>query len=278
MIKCKRIVSLGFLSLAILTVAACNGKKEMVRMGSGRVEITFMNWASEAEQASTQATLDQFNKMQDRIKVNLLAVPMSEYMTKLNTMTASNTLPDCGLMQEPVVLDWAASGMLVDVSDMYKEDPNRPLEQLTFRYKGQPVAYSAAIEPFILYYSKDTFDATGIPYPPAKTENAWTWDEFLAVCKKLTKDRSGKHPGEPGFNANDIVNYGIRFHTANNQFWTAMTMSNGGGFISQDGKELLINKPETIEAIQSLADLGLKHHVAPRGGAAATTNLSLNLY
>jgi preprotein translocase subunit SecB len=41
------------------------------------------------------------------------------------------------------------------------------------------------------------------------------------------------------------------------------TLSNGGGFYSEDGKEVIINKPESIEAIQKVADLYLKEHVAP---------------
>ncbi len=45
--------------------------------------------------------------------------------------------------------------------------------------------------------------------------------------------------------------------------WPIVTYSNGGGLMSPDGKQLLIDKPESIEAMQMLADLYLKDKVAP---------------
>ena len=37
----------------------------------------------------------------------------------------------------------------------------------------------------------------------------WTWAEFIDVCKKLTVDANGKHPGEEGFDKDNIKTYGI---------------------------------------------------------------------
>lgn len=48
-------------------------------------------------------------------------------MEKLNTMATGGNLPDCGLMSEAGVLQWAEQGMLADVSEMYGEDEAKPL-------------------------------------------------------------------------------------------------------------------------------------------------------
>jgi len=55
-------------------------------------------------------------------------------------------------------------------------------------------------------------------------------------------------------------------------------VSNGGGLMSPDGKQLLIGKTESIEAMQAVADLYVKNHVAPsRSDLAAMSTLDVNL-
>jgi multiple sugar transport system substrate-binding protein len=48
--------------------------------------------------------------------------------------------------------------------------------------------------------------------------------------------------------------------------WPVLAVSNGGGIMSPDGQKLLLGTPETIAAIQAIADLYLKDHVAPAVG------------
>ena len=56
-----------------------------------------------------------------------MPIPWETYMEKLNTMATGGNLPDCGLMSEAGVLQWAEQGMLADVSEMYGEDEAKPL-------------------------------------------------------------------------------------------------------------------------------------------------------
>ena len=51
----------------------------------------------------------------------------------------------------------------------------------------------------IIYYNKKIFDEAGVPYPPTKWTEAWTWDEFVNVAKKLTKDKNGNNALSPNF-------------------------------------------------------------------------------
>ncbi len=227
-----------------------------------KVKITYSMWGSADEGAVTQQLADKFNASQDRIEVEVMAIPWENYMTKLNTMATANQLPDTGIMSEAGVLQWAEQGMLADVSSMYGENESKPLDSLAFRYEGKPVAYSAANEVLLLYYNKDMFDKAGIAYPPASVENAWTWDEFVDNAKKLTIDKNGKHPGEEGFDAQNIVQYGC---LVENLAWQLETwaLSNGAGYYSEDGTEVTIDDPASMEAIQKVADLYLVDHVAP---------------
>ena len=104
------------------------------------------------------------------------------------------------------------------------------------------------------------FDAANEPYP--SPDKPYTWDEFVAVARCLTLDKNGKHPGEDGFDKDNIVQYGA---FVNNWTWQmeVWALSNGGAWFSKDGKEVLINSPEAIEFIQKVADLALVEHVSP---------------
>jgi multiple sugar transport system substrate-binding protein len=172
-------------------------------------------------------------------------------------MAASNSLPDAAMMPEDQVLRWAASGRLMDLSDLFTGESEQVIEQVKFKYNNKIVAYSLAEETIILYYNRSIFDQARIPYPPAKAEEAWTWAQFVEVAKKLTKDQAGKTPNDSGFDPKKIATYGVAFNYSP-YFWPVLGTSNGGGWFSEDGKNLLINSPETVEVAQAIADLYLK--------------------
>lgn len=226
-----------------------------------KVHITYTIWGSADEGANVQAVADKFNESQDRIEVEVMAIPWENYTTRLNTMAAADQLPDSGMLNENMVIPYSVNNMLLDSGDMFKGD-SQPIETVAFKYDGKTVAYSSANEIIILYYNKDMFDAAGVAYPPTKVEDAWTWDEFVAASKKLTVDSNGKHPDEEGFDANSITQYGCMVENLSWQLEN-FCLSNGGGFYNEDGTEVIIDRPESIEAIQKIADLYLVDHVAP---------------
>ncbi len=45
--------------------------------------------------------------------------------------------------------------------------------------------------------------------------------------------------------------------------WANFIYENGGDFISADGKQFALNKPEAVDALQKIADLINKYHVMP---------------
>lgn len=227
-----------------------------------RVTITYSFWGTPDEAATVQGVADKFNAEQDRITVEVMAIPADTYVETLNTRATANQLPDCGIMSEAGVLQFAEAGLLADISGMYAEGDAKPLDSITFKSEGTPVAYSAANEVLVLYYNKDMFDKAGIEYPPTDAENAWTWDEFVEVAKQLTFDANGLTPNDAGFDPNNIVQYGCMIENLTWQL-EVWALSNGGGFYSEDGSEVIIDDPATIEAIQKVADLHLVHHVAP---------------
>jgi multiple sugar transport system substrate-binding protein len=233
------------------TEAAASGEK---------ITLTFSLWGDPAEQETTQKALDVYNEQQDKVYVKALQIGRDEYNEKLQTMATSNEMPDCGMVAEDTVIGWARDGLLSDV-DIYAGQENMPLDYLAFKYNGKTVAYSAANEVLGLWYNKKMFDDAGVPYPPATLDKAWTWDEFIDVAKKLTLDANGKHPGEAGFDKNNIVQYGayVNQYTWQLEVWA---LSNGGSFFSPDGKSVVFDDA-AVEAMQKVVDLHLVENVAP---------------
>jgi ABC-type sugar transport system, periplasmic component len=227
-----------------------------------KVKITYSMWGSADEGSVTQKIADKFNASQDKIEVEVVAIPYDNYMTKLNTMATANQLPDTGMLQEGSVIQWSQNKMLSDVSSMYDGADAKPLESLAYKYDGKTVAYASANEVLVMYYNKDMFDKAGVAYPPATLDKAWTWDQFVATAKKLTVDKNGKHPNDAGFNKDSITQYGCMVENLPWQLET-WAVSNGGGFYSEDGKDVKIGDPASVDAIQKVADLYLKDHVAP---------------
>lgn len=252
----KKLLALVLAVAMLLSVTAALAE-------SDRVTITYSYWGTPEESVSTQAVLDKYNASQDKVTVELMLIPNEQYTTSLNTMAVAGELPDCGIMNENGLLAFANAGLLADVSTMYDNSDSKPLESLTFKQNGEtPVAFSGCNEILMLYYNKTMFDNAGLPYPSANVEDAYTWEEFIEVAKKLTLDKNGKTPNDADFDPDSIVQYGC---VVDNWTWQleVWAQSNGGAWFSPDGKECLINSPEAIESIQKVADLTLKEHVMP---------------
>lgn len=271
---------MSFAKKALLSVIAVIAFSVIaaVSVTAAPVEISYMMWynTTQSEGQTQQAIVDKYNASQNRIKVSLILIPRDGFETKVNTMAAAGQLPDCTTLSEAMAIEFAANNLLADVSSMYPADA-APLKTCTFTYKGKPVGYSSGNEVLLLYYNKKLFDAAKLPYPPASADKAWTWDQFVQAARKLTKDKNGKTPNDAGFDAKNIVTYGADFNRLW-WMWPIVTYSNGGGLMSPDGKELWINKPESIEAMQKLADLYIKDKVAPSvGDKNAMPSLDLTL-
>ena len=241
-----------------------------------RVKITYAQWGNETETAATQAVADKFNSEQDKIEVEVVKIDHDTYVTKLNAMATAGELPDTGIMSEAGVLKFAENGLLADISSMYGEGDAKPLDCLTFRYDGTPVAYSAANEVLNLWYNNDLLkevcEKQGIDpsevTPPADAEDAWDWDTFVQTAQKLTLDINGKNALDPDFDPDNVDIYGCTINTLPWQL-EVWAKSNGGGYYSEDGSECTIDSPETVEALQRIADLSDVYHCAPPVTSAA---------
>ena len=250
----------SILAALVLFVIGCAAPK-------GPVTLQYGYWGDANEETSTTALLKVFMDKNPGITVTGLRFGTNtEFNDKITTLAAAGTLPDVSTFYEPNVLTWGMSGKFVDLTDFYKK-ANPKLDSIKFvTPDGKIVGISVANEIMVIWYSKKAFDAAHIPYPPADASSAWTWDQFVSVAQKLTKDNKGRGPNDPGFDKKNLAKYGFWV----SQWWMpwlTFAAANGGGLVSQDGKTLIMDSPATIDAIQKMADLINVQHVSPIPGS-----------
>jgi multiple sugar transport system substrate-binding protein len=113
------------------------------------------------------------------------------------------------------------------------------------------------IDPWVLYYNKEMFDAKGVAYPR-------NFAEIVDAAAKLT---------DPGKGVSGFVARGLK--NANVPVWASFLLGNGGGFVDRNSK-LLTDTPEAIEAARMYQVLLTKY--GPPGVAGFNWNESQSLF
>jgi len=237
-----------------------------------QVTITYAMWGDENElRALEDVIVPRFMEEFPWINVEIIQVDRGEYETWMNTMAAAGTLPDTGIKAEPMIIPWAERGMLlpVNLDAIIEAVGDTPLPHLNFTWEGQPVATSVCNNMVQLFYNVDRFETAGVDAPPKNWQEAWSWDEFVDVAKSLTLDSAGRDAHDPGFDRNNVVQYGVRMYNAT---WMleAWALANNGAWF--DGpNNVTIDSEASVEAFQMIADLHLVHGVMPQFGTNVGT-------
>jgi multiple sugar transport system substrate-binding protein len=229
------------------------------------VDLRFTYWGTAFEKHDIEAATESFNASHPCIHVEAQHIPYTGYAEKLTTMLAAGAPPDVAYLAENQAFPWAQEGKILDLTKYFAKDPGREFVKSTVYHccdNKVLMGTGLATGVMLLYYNKDLFDAANMPYPPSKASEAWTWDKFLDVAKKLTKDRNGHSASDAAFDPNSIDTYGVTFGTWWGG-WLPFVFSNGGKFADDQGTKLLLNQPAAVEALQAMQNLIYVDHVAP---------------
>ncbi len=253
------------LSLMLFSALAAWSAGSAEKAAGGLVNLTYSGWGSPNEKAVTQSAIDMFNKRNPDVRVAYLYIP-SDYNTKLATLAAADQLPDAFMFYKTTTAKWGEQGKLLDLTALLSRDTEIteskliPNALLRVGAGGNVVGMKICEEVFATYYNVDMFTQAGVAVPPATADKAWSWDEFVETAKKMTLDQNGNNATSPGFDAQNIKQYGVMF---NRWMWSLFLDSNGTSLVTADKSRLNLTDPLVADAIQKLADLINVHHVAP---------------
>lgn len=210
----------------------------------GAVTLTFAIWDS-TQQPGMQAMADQFEKENSDIKINVEVTPWDQYWTKMQAAGSGDSMADVLWMHPDQVFTYAEGGKLLDLTDdinagnidMSKFDDN---VSDCYSVGGGQYAVPKDNSTFGLWYNKDIFDAAGMDYP----DDTWDWDKLKEVAAQLTDADNG------------IYGYLAENNTQNTYYH--FIWQNGGDIINEDNTASMYDAPETIEAMEYLADFVTK--------------------
>jgi multiple sugar transport system substrate-binding protein len=253
--------------LALVALAACGGD-------DATTVLRMTSWQTPAENALDLPAIRAFEAAHPGVRVENEPVSnQAEYREKVITSIVSGAPPDVFLMdnidvpafvQAQVVLDLRpfATRVGMDLGAFY------PNVLGIFSRDGGVFAFPKGFSPLVYYYNRALFDAAGVPYPA----DGWTWEEFVATAKRLTRDVDG----------DGVVDQWGTAVVRPFYAWQAMVWSGGGDILTPDGTQAsgALDSPQTIAALELLTSLVTVHGVAPRPNAfrAVTGNESRLFY
>jgi len=249
----------------------------------GQTEITFMGWGGQVEDEGVRAAVTEFAKSNPNIKVTWTQIPSQstpDFTGAFLSNVAAGTPPDTSFVDATNYETFSKKGLLLDITDKITSDKTlgakdyfiEPQEQSRCADdNGKWHGIGACWVSPHLYYNADILDKAGIKAPGFKDEEIWDWKTFVANAQQLTVDDKGRHPTDSGFDKDNVVQWGVQWPFNNWTFLASAVIANGGQYTGQ-GKSLL-DSPEAIEALQNVADLIYKYHVAPQD--ATLTSLGM---
>lgn len=242
----KKFLFLLIISAVIFLSGCVNNKQEQYNT------IKFSSWGSQSELVVLKDLLKEFEIKNPDLKVEFIHIPQN-YFQKLHLLFASNMAPDVIFINNIYAPIYIKAGLLEDLSTYFKNELKNDvfIDQAvkTFTYDGKIYAIPRDISNLVIYYNKDIFDKKGIPYP----NKNWTPNDLLKTSQRLT----------------DSSTFGINFEDQS-LYWLYYLEANGGGILSDDSKEIIINATKSIEALQFYSDLVNKYKVAPSKAQVAS--------
>lgn len=224
--------------------------------------IQFSSWGSQSEVEILKPILAEFEHENPDIKVDFVHIPQN-YFQKIHLLFASNMPPDVIFINNLNLPIYANAGMLEDLDEMQivtgqKVFFKQALQALS--YNGKLYAIPRDVSNLVVFYNKDIFNKYNVDLP----NKFWSLDDMLILAAKLTIDTDGD-------GQTDI--WGINFEE-DPLFYLPYLMSEGGGILSDDGKRIIIDTPQSQKGLNFYADLRNKYDVAPKKSESASATMA----
>ncbi|MFV9424342.1 ABC transporter substrate-binding protein [Microbacterium sp. S1037] len=241
-----KLVGVAAAATTLLAMAGCSSSTSGGTSADGNVTIEFAQWwEPELGDGQFRGLMDQFEKENPGIKVDLVSGPYASTKEQLFAGAASGTMPDVVGLDGAWVSDFAKQGVIADLSKLMS-DSGYDESQLASQIKVDGSTYMIPVVNFV--YPMFTNDAllsqAGVSAPPS------TRTEFADAAKKikaLGTDTSGwvlpLSLEAPNGVQNDVMSW----------VWAS------GGSMLKDGQPDLTNKDVTSAAdyIQQLWNDGV---------------------
>ena len=200
--------------------------------------------------AVVEAAIKRFEAKHPGVKVTYVSgIKKEDYSEWLAEKLLAGEEPDVFVVPGTDFNMYAAMGALQDLSDFGNQDKQfswdvyYPAALDYGRYDGRAYGLPVTSVPTLMFVNKTLLAREGIAIPG----NDWTWQDFLEICRRVTKDTDG-----------DGVLDQFGFYDYD---WKLAVVTNGVELFREDGRASYFASSRMEEAVQFLLQL----HNAQRG-------------
>jgi multiple sugar transport system substrate-binding protein len=254
----RRTLLLGAGALGATSLAPC-----LIGCAPDDDALTFFFAANLEEAAARLRVVDAFQRLHPDIKVRtLLSGPNPIQQT--STYCVAGKCPDVLMAWDSNYAGFADRGVLLDLNTMLAQDKDFAAQLKaesvaslyeTFTFKDGQYAFPEQWSGNFLFYNRRLFADAGVPPPPGRWEQPWSFGEFLDAATALSKsDRSGRVSQWGYVNTWDQKYSAGLFGMNNGVPWATPRMN---------PTHLNFDNDAFIEGVQFYADLANRHKVSP---------------
>jgi len=168
------------------------------------------------------AFVEQFNNSQDGIELVLDVSPRGgvfEGAEALQARIDADEEPDIAGPTGPLAVD-QFSDLWMDLESLvsdYDISGVNPAVIDMWRVEGHLIGLPIGVNPAVIYYNQDLFDAAGLPYPPHRygepyaDGDPWTIAKMEEIAMLLTLDAHGNDATSPGLDPQTIRQWGFHW-------------------------------------------------------------------
>lgn len=191
-------------------------------------------------------------------KVELQIISWDNYPDKYLTGINANEGPDLGYLYADIFPDFISMGAVDSLEGLLNDTNKANYLYLDYgnimgKQYGLPIIVG---NPRVMYYNKALLKDAGVDFPSAS--NPPTWDQFVEMCKKVTKDTD---------NDGTIDHWGIlqgwgdKTYAVMQTTFTPFLLQAGSQMYADDGRSPTFGGEEGAKTAQFLQDLIYKHKV-----------------
>lgn len=176
-----KLVGVAAAATTLLAMAGCSSNSSGTS-SDGNVTIEFAQWwEPELGDGQFRGLMDQFEKENPGIKVDLVSGPYASTKEQLFAGAASGTMPDVVGLDGAWVSDFAKQGVIADLSKLMS-DSGYDESQLASQIKVDGSTYMIPVVNFVypMFTNDGLLSQAGVSAPPS------TRTEFADAAKKIT--------------------------------------------------------------------------------------------
>lgn len=211
-------------------------KKAVLRFGM----FSDSNWNVDSDNTTKiiEAAIQKFEKVHPGVEITYESgIQKEDYTEWLDGKFLTGKEPDVFLVPADTFNALASKGALLELTDFMEEDSDFQVRDFyesgiaSGQYEKKQYALPYESVPLLMCVNTTLLDRLEIELP----ENNWTWGDFHAICRKVTRDTDSDGRQDQ---------FGVYNYT-----WKDAAYSNGASLFDENGMENYVSNQNVVNAV-----------------------------